>query len=53
MNETTAPSVHAEAARLPQDLAGCRVVLTAQRRAEEFAGALERRGAEVIHAIRT
>lgn len=50
MNETTAPSVHAEAARLPQDLAGCRVVLTAQRRADEFAAALERRGATVVHA---
>ncbi|QEH92573.1 uroporphyrinogen-III synthase [Dermacoccus abyssi] len=35
---------------MTQDLAGRRIVLTAQRRAEEFAGALERRGAEVIHA---
>lgn len=50
MNETTAASVHAAAARLPQDLAGCRVVLTAQRRADEFAAALERRGATVVHA---
>lgn len=32
------------------DLTGRRIVLTAQRRGEEFAGALERRGAEVIHA---
>lgn len=39
-----------DASRLPQDLAGCRVVLTAQRRGEEFAAALERRGAAVVHA---
>lgn len=32
------------------DLSGRRVILTAQRRADEFAGALERRGAEVIQA---
>lgn len=32
------------------DLTGCRVVLTAQRRGEEFAAALERRGVEVVHA---
>lgn len=31
-------------------LAGCRVVLTAKRRASELASALERRGAEVIRA---
>lgn len=32
------------------DLTGRRIVLTAQRRGEEFAGALERRGAQVVHA---
>ncbi|NHN57132.1 uroporphyrinogen-III synthase [Calidifontibacter sp. DB0510] len=31
-------------------LAGCRIVLTAQRRSAELAAALERRGAEVVHA---
>ncbi len=31
-------------------LAGCRVLLTAHRRAAELGAALERRGAEVIHA---
>lgn len=31
-------------------LSGCTVVLTAQRRATELAAALERRGAQVIHA---
>ncbi|MGY4719516.1 uroporphyrinogen-III synthase [Naumannella cuiyingiana] len=34
----------------PDQLSGCRVVLTAQRRAAEFAAALERRGASVLHA---
>ena len=33
-----------------QDLTGNRVILTAQRRADEFALALRSRGAEVIHA---
>ena len=33
-----------------RDLAGRRVVLTAQRRAQEFAAALERRGATVVQA---
>ncbi len=33
-----------------QSLAGCRVVLTAKRRAAELATALERRGAEVLRA---
>lgn len=36
--------------RLSRDLLGCRVVLTAQRRAGEFAAALERHGAMVVHA---
>ena len=40
----TAPSSGAHS------LAGCRVVLTAKRRASELASALERRGAEVIKA---
>ena len=31
-------------------LAGCRVILTAQRKAEQFAGALERHGATIVHA---
>ncbi|WP_240372385.1 uroporphyrinogen-III synthase [Brevibacterium zhoupengii] len=31
-------------------LFGCRVVLTAQRKAEQFATALERHGAEIVHA---
>lgn len=34
----------------PNQLAGCRVLLTAQRRAAELAAALERRGASVDHA---
>ena len=33
-----------------QSLAGCRVVLTAKRRASELAAALERRGVEIIRA---
>lgn len=33
-----------------QELSGCRIVLTAQRRAAELGAALERRGAEVTHA---
>ncbi|WP_101639546.1 uroporphyrinogen-III synthase [Brevibacterium aurantiacum] len=31
-------------------LAGCRVVLTAQRKAEQFASALERHGVTIVHA---
>ncbi|AZL11825.1 uroporphyrinogen-III synthase [Brevibacterium aurantiacum] len=31
-------------------LSGCRVVLTAQRKAEQFATALERHGAAIVHA---
>lgn len=31
-------------------LAGCRVLVTAQRRADELGAALVRRGAEVVHA---
>ena len=34
----------------PNQLAGCRVLLTAQRRAAELAAALQRRGASVDHA---
>ena len=34
----------------PHQLAGCRVLLTAQRRAAELAAALQRRGASVDHA---
>lgn len=36
--------------RAPHDLAGRRIVITAQRKADEFAAPLERRGAEVIRA---
>lgn len=35
---------------LSGQLSGCRVVLTAQRKAEQFAAALERHGAEIVHA---
>ncbi len=44
----TAPAPH----HLPggHTLAGCRVVLTAKRRASELATALERRGAEIVRA---
>ncbi|WP_231445280.1 uroporphyrinogen-III synthase [Brevibacterium zhoupengii] len=35
---------------LSGQLSGCRVVLTAQRKAEQFATALERHGAEIVHA---
>lgn len=35
---------------MKDQLSGCTVVLTAQRRANELAAALERRGAEVVHA---
>jgi len=35
---------------VPPVLAGCRVLVTAQRRSEELAGALSRRGAEVVRA---
>ncbi|MCT1986250.1 uroporphyrinogen-III synthase [Dermacoccus abyssi] len=38
------------APRLEQHLSGMRVILTAQRRADDFASALRRRGAEVVHA---
>ncbi|WP_193096274.1 uroporphyrinogen-III synthase [Brevibacterium sp. FME17] len=37
-------------AALSGQLSGCRVVLTAQRKAEQFATALERHGAEIVHA---
>lgn len=33
-----------------EQLVGCRIVLTAQRRSAELAAALERRGASVVHA---
>ncbi|MFZ1412666.1 MAG: uroporphyrinogen-III synthase [Micropruina sp.] len=36
--------------KLGQELAGCRVLITAQRRAGELGAALERRGASVDHA---
>ncbi|GAA1859472.1 uroporphyrinogen-III synthase [Brevibacterium marinum] len=35
---------------LAGELSGCRVVLTAQRRAAQFAAALERHGAAIVHA---
>lgn len=35
---------------VPRVLAGARIVVTAQRRAEELGAALERRGAAVVHA---
>lgn len=35
---------------LTGQLSGCRVVLTAQRRAAQFAAALERHGAAIVHA---
>ena len=35
---------------LAGQLSGCRVVLTAQRRAAQFAAALERHGAAIVHA---
>lgn len=35
---------------LSGQLSGCRVVLTAQRKAEQFAAALERHGATIVHA---
>lgn len=35
---------------LNDQLSGCRVVLTAQRKAEQFATALERHGATIVHA---
>ncbi|WP_083450477.1 uroporphyrinogen-III synthase [Luteipulveratus mongoliensis] len=35
---------------MQDQLSGCTVVLTAQRRANELAAALERRGADVVHA---
>ncbi|MBB1511825.1 uroporphyrinogen-III synthase [Tessaracoccus sp. MC1627] len=43
-------AIGATAAAGAHSLAGCRVVLTAKRRASELASALERRGVEIIRA---
>ena len=50
MDATSTPLVGNTSASIGHSLAGCRVILTAKRRASELAAALERRGAEVIRA---
>lgn len=48
--DATMTAIGATAAAGAHSLAGCRVVLTAKRRASELASALERRGVEIIRA---
>ncbi|MBB1514493.1 uroporphyrinogen-III synthase [Tessaracoccus sp. MC1679] len=48
--DATVTAIGSTAAAGAHSLAGCRVVLTAKRRASELASALERRGVEIIRA---